>query len=98
MTIRLLHPALATERMVDVEGYCRCSQAQGEPELQGMVSAILVSLEPEPEDERVRRRIIQAWWQVHYWGRPSRERERDLALLRAVAYLPERQALAYLRR
>jgi hypothetical protein len=39
VTIRLLHPALATERMVDVEGYCRCSQAQGEPELQGMVSA-----------------------------------------------------------
>ncbi len=63
-----------------------------------MVSAIVVSLEPEPEEMRVRRRILKAWWEVHYWGRSSRKGERDLALLRAVAYLPEREALDYLRR
>lgn len=60
---------------------------------------ILVDLGATPtEEQRQQLRLRQMWWMAHYWGRPNRTVERDLAMTRAVVTLSEDQALVYLRR
>jgi hypothetical protein len=91
----LLHPALANERGADVQGRCACTQTNGEPER----TTILLDVDhPSTGEQRATLHLRKLWWEAHYWGRPSRTVERDLAMTRAVVTLPKQQALQYLRR
>lgn len=102
--IQFLHPDLALERACDIGrgGHCTPDHPR--------TMKIVVPMAPVPsEAEHAERSCRAAWWEVHYWGRPTREKERDLALMRAVAYLPidatsgdgvpySRDALAFVKR
>lgn len=46
----------------------------------------------ETEADRVAARVRRAWWDLHYNGRPSREDERALALIRFLARSPGDEA------
>lgn len=93
-----MNPVLATERTADVDGYCWCRQVQGQHDVHGMVGAILIPSTPPTADQRIARAVRCAWWEAHYWGRPTWEEERNLALLRAVLTLSEGEWQDYARR
>jgi hypothetical protein len=89
VSLQLLHPELAHERASDF-GPVFSSQAQGEPPRNGFH---IPSRKPPVED-----RVKREHWLAHYYGRPARQRERDLAFVRLAAYADDETARAYIAR
>jgi hypothetical protein len=75
--IRFLHPELAAERSCDLgRGTIHTGREYS--------YAIKVSLN-EPLPDYSERYLACMLWQAHYWGRPDRNTERNIALVRGIA-------------
>ena len=75
--IRFLHPELAAERSCDLgRGTIHTGREYS--------YAIKVSLN-EPLPDHSEWYLACMWWQAHYWGRPDRKTERNIALVRGIA-------------
>jgi hypothetical protein len=84
--LQFVHPEYAHERACDLDQWVHSSQAQGEPPRNGFLVGGQAPV------------VSRAFYDSHYWGRPSRSVEVGLALHRAARDLTEDEARVFFRR